>query len=89
MAMEMPVVSTAVDGVPELVADGETGYLCAMKDAGSLTDRVVEVITNDALRSEFSRKGRERILDHFSFAERVKKMEGYYERFVVAASPCA
>ena len=84
MAMEVPVISTAVDGVPELVADGKTGHLCALKDVDALADRVVQVITDRALRDRFAQKGRQRIVDHFSFTERVRKLERYYEGFFAA-----
>jgi glycosyltransferase involved in cell wall biosynthesis len=81
MAMEVPVVSTAVDGVPELVEEGATGYLRPMKDVDGLAARVVELVTDQALRSAFAARGRQRILTLFSFDERVVKMERYYERF--------
>lgn len=86
MAMEVPVISTAVDGVPELVAEGNTGYLCGMKDVEKLAEKVVAVIKNNALRSRFAQNGRARILAHFSFDERVKKMEAYYDLFASQSS---
>lgn len=79
MATELPVISTSVDGVPELVVDGETGFLCPVRDVAGLADRVVEVVTDAPLRQRLAAKGRERVLAHFSFDERVRKMEQYYE----------
>ena len=52
MAMEVPVVSTAVGGVPELIVDGEHGFLCSVGDAEALSRKVIELIQNPGLRSQ-------------------------------------
>jgi glycosyltransferase involved in cell wall biosynthesis len=53
MAFEKPVLSTAVYGIPELIDDGVTGYLCEPRDVGALTDGLDRVLRADpaALRS--------------------------------------
>ena len=38
MAWELPVLATAVYGLPELIDDGETGWLCAPRDVDALAD---------------------------------------------------
>ena len=81
MAMEIPVVSTAVDGVPELVQDGETGFLTRIKDVPKLTEGVVRLIREEPLRRKFASSGRERVVEMFSFRSRVRKMEELYELF--------
>ena len=81
MSMEVPVVSTAVAGVPELVDDGSTGYLSRIGDAESLADQVITLLTNHNLRDDFSRAGRKRLEKYFSFKDRVKKLEDLYEYY--------
>jgi len=81
MAMEVPVVGTAVGGVPELVVNGETGFLCGVKDVQGLADKVDDVIADRKLRSELAKAGRRRICTLFSFDKRVRELESYYEYF--------
>lgn len=82
MAMGVPVVSTAVAGVPELVDDGSTGFLCDIGDGKRLAEKVVALIRNDSLRKDFGEKGRHHVVDNFSFNDRVRKLEDLYEFYV-------
>jgi nucleoside-diphosphate-sugar epimerase len=45
MAAELPVVATAVGGIPELVRPGVTGELVSSGDAEALADRIIELLT--------------------------------------------
>ncbi len=81
MAMEIPVVSTSVSGVPELVSNGKTGYLCDLGDYKSLAEKVINLLENGSLRVNFAVQSRKRIENHFSFSERVKKLETMYESY--------
>ena len=78
MSMEVPVVSTAVDGVPELVVDGETGSLCEIGDVECLAANVIKLIQNEELRASFSSASRKRIEEKFSFDKRLQLIEEYY-----------
>lgn len=81
MALHVPVVSTRVAGVPELIEHNETGFLASIRDVESLSEQVVNMLSKPALRKEFSLKARKRIEETFSFSGRVRKMEDYYEFF--------
>jgi glycosyltransferase involved in cell wall biosynthesis len=83
MAMGVPVVSTAVDGVPELIAENETGYLCPIGDVETLSNRVITLLEDKNLRSQFAQAGRKRIIENFSFEKRVKQLESVYEYFAM------
>ncbi|TPG43947.1 glycosyltransferase family 4 protein [Flavobacterium pectinovorum] len=48
-ASRIPVVSTKAGGIPEVVSDGETGFLAALKDAETLSKRVLEILINPSL----------------------------------------
>jgi glycosyltransferase involved in cell wall biosynthesis len=48
MAMGVPVVSTPVSGVPEIVSDGETGWLVPPEDASALAERLARLICDGA-----------------------------------------
>jgi glycosyltransferase involved in cell wall biosynthesis len=81
MALGLPVVSTRVGGVPELVVDTETGILCPPGDAASLADAVCRLLEDEKLREQFAEAARRRIEEKFDFAARVRTMEEIYTSF--------
>jgi glycosyltransferase involved in cell wall biosynthesis len=66
MASGKPVISTTVAGIPELVANGETGILVPRDDAGALTDAMERIARDQKLRADFGRAGRLRIEQNFT-----------------------
>jgi glycosyltransferase involved in cell wall biosynthesis len=81
MALGVPSVSTAVGGVPELLAHGDGGFLAPAADAESLAGYVLQLIGDAGLRERFGARCRERIDANFSFSRRVGQMEAYYRWF--------
>jgi glycosyltransferase involved in cell wall biosynthesis len=55
LACGIPVVATAVGGIPEQVDDGKTGFLVPPADARTMVDRIVELLHNADLRERMSR----------------------------------
>jgi L-malate glycosyltransferase len=51
MACEVPVVASRVGGLPEIVNDGVTGYLCPQGALEGMADRVIELLENPTLRA--------------------------------------
>jgi L-malate glycosyltransferase len=51
MACEVPVVASRVGGLPEVIDDGVTGFLCAADDLDGMAERTFELLTDAALRS--------------------------------------
>ncbi len=60
MACALPVVATAADGIPELVQDGITGYLCHMGDLEALLARCRDLIEQPLTRRRMGGAGRAR-----------------------------
>jgi glycosyltransferase involved in cell wall biosynthesis len=58
MASGLPVVVGAVGGIPELIDDGETGYLLRPGDLSDLSDRLERLIQQSALRRQMGRAAR-------------------------------
>ncbi|NYF58214.1 glycogen synthase [Micromonospora purpureochromogenes] len=92
MACETAVVATATGGIPEVVADGETGLLVPIEQAGDgsgrpleparfvadLAARINEVLADPARAAELGRAGRRRAVEHFSWdAVAARTMEVY------------
>ncbi len=70
-----PVVATYIGGIPEMVDDGENGYLFPLGDVHALADRLERLLGDPGRRSEFGRRGREK-------AERLYNRDGHYERIM-------
>ncbi|HWE43866.1 MAG TPA: glycosyltransferase [Gemmatimonadaceae bacterium] len=67
-AAQVPVVATAVGGTPEVVADGQSGYLVPPRDTAAIAERLLELLRSPELRSRMGSAGRKRVQAHFSFA---------------------
>ncbi|QLY27715.1 glycosyltransferase family 4 protein [Nocardia huaxiensis] len=57
MAAGKPVLSSRVGGIPEMITDGENGYLVEPQDAGALAQRMVTVLENPELAAELGARG--------------------------------
>lgn len=66
MACGLPVVSTAVGGIPDVVEDGVSGYLVPKGDEAALRERLSTLITHSALRSQFAEAARKDALERRS-----------------------
>ena len=65
MAMGVPVVSTAISGIPEMIDDGVHGLLVEPRDPAGLAEALRRVITDPALQRRLALAGRERICERF------------------------
>jgi glycosyltransferase involved in cell wall biosynthesis len=74
-AASVPVVATAVGGIPEVLEEGRGGYLVPSGDAPALAARIVDVLRDDATRRAMGRDAQERVRRHFSFAQQAQQYE--------------
>lgn len=80
MGHGLPVVVTRVGGNPEVVIDGETGYLVPPRDTAAFAKRVIELLKNPALRVRMGQAGRRRVEQCFQIHQASKKyLEIYTE----------
>ncbi len=75
MAMEIPVVSTHISGIVELIEDRETGILVPPKNAESLAEALAELITNPQLSQQIKLGLRSKIFQQFSLEFNVKQVK--------------
>ncbi len=66
MATGLPVISTNISGIPEVVVNGKTGFLVPQKDVEALTEKMIYLAQNPNLWSEMGRAGRQRVEKQFS-----------------------
>jgi phosphatidylinositol alpha-1,6-mannosyltransferase len=57
-----PSVATRIGGIPDAVADGETGVLVPSLDYGAMADALIRLLTDDHLREQVASRGRERVM---------------------------
>ncbi len=66
MAAGKPVVASRVGGIPEMVVDGETGFLVTPGDSRELAERILAILADRERAAEFGRAGRRRVEQRFS-----------------------
>lgn len=65
MASGLPVVATAISGIPELVEDKHNGFLTPPGDAPAIANALERLYNNPGLRQQFAQAGREKVVDEF------------------------
>src|SRR5438128_8764209 len=75
MAAGLPVVSTDVGGISEMVRDRETGLLVAQSDPAATADALSQVIGDVELAQSFGGKGRKRAEEIFSIEKNVRALQ--------------
>ena len=82
MALEVPVVSTRVNGVPRLIRDGRDGFLVEPGDLGGLTAALSRLLKHDGLRADFRTAGRHTVETRYSFATRMERLARIYDEML-------
>ena len=79
MLLGKPVVATAAGGVPELICDGETGFLTPPGDAACLAERLIPLLRDADLRHSVGARARTWARAQFSLPRHVAAMADIYE----------
>jgi L-malate glycosyltransferase len=79
MACEVPVVASRIGGLPEVIEDGETGFLCALDDIDHMVARGESVLKDPQLRQRIGRAAANHVRTHFCADAIVPRYEAYYE----------
>jgi glycosyltransferase involved in cell wall biosynthesis len=96
LSCETPVVGSAVGGIPEIIVEGETGYLIELESV-SRTDfnpkhpdafqqnfaaKVNQLLEDETLATQMGKAGRKKVLEKFSWASIAKTTYNYYEEVI-------
>ena len=87
MALKKPVVSTNVCGMPEMVIDGQTGYLVPPHDVDSIAEAVISLLANKEKMRQMGEAGFERIKTCFSSEILAKEIEALYKELLWKKHP--
>lgn len=85
MAAEVPVAVTAVGGNPEIVVDGETGWVVPSDDVNALQAVLLEAAGDTVRAARLADAGRERFAEQFTFAGMIERYRVLYSNLVDTA----
>ena len=83
MSCGVPVIATNIGGLPEVIIDGETGYLSAVGDVESMANNVVKLLTDSELLEKFKKNSRNRAVVVFDDHQIILQYEKYYQHILV------
>ncbi len=87
MSMGVPVIATNAEGLPELIRDGETGYLVPVGDVVRMARRAVEVLSSPGRHAALSEASRRLVLQRYDASRIIPMYEEFYAR--VLARPAS
>jgi N-acetyl-alpha-D-glucosaminyl L-malate synthase BshA len=80
MSMGVPVIATNAEGLPELIRDGETGYLVPVGDVVRMARRAVEVLSSPGRHAALSQASRRLVLERYDATRVIPMYEAFYAR---------
>ncbi len=81
-ACEVPVVATRVGGIPEVVSEGESGFLSDIGDTEKMSDDALKFVKDDEMRRAFGEKGRELAILRYSSEKIIPQYIAFYEKIL-------
>jgi glycosyltransferase involved in cell wall biosynthesis len=84
MACEVPVIASLVGGIPEVVTDGETGYLSAVGDVEKMSVDAAHLLSDKELRNEMGARARSSAISRYSTDLIIPQYIEFYERVLAA-----
>jgi len=85
MARRVPIVASAVGGIPEVITSGTDGLLVSAGDSSALADAIVRLLTDDALRARIGAAGYRTVVERYSIDAQVRRTELVYDEELARA----
>jgi glycosyltransferase involved in cell wall biosynthesis len=86
-AARVPVVATAVGGTPEVVEEGQSGYLVPPGNPAMLAQRIAVLLEDARLRETMGMSGYFRVRDRFTFAAQARQYMTLFHRLLLRRTP--
>ena len=83
--MEVPCISTAITGIPELIRDSVDGLLVAPSDIGGLAAAIARLMDDDELRLRLGAAGRRRVIDKYNLRQNVAHLAEVFDAHLAEA----
>ncbi len=81
-ASGLPVISTDVGGVRDIVLDGESGFITKLGDIETYVEKLRLLVENEKLRVKFAAKGRDFVTSRFNYERLAKDISVYYRELL-------
>ena len=82
MACEVPAIGTNIGGIPEVIIDGETGYLCEVGDVETAALKAVQLLSDDELHQRIAKAAYKRMNDTFCSQLITAQYEAIYQQLI-------
>ena len=82
MACGVPVISSSVGGLPELIKHNETGFIAEIGDVSRMAKYAIDLLTNERKHKLFSENSRKRTVESFDKSIVVPMYEKYYKKIL-------
>jgi glycosyltransferase involved in cell wall biosynthesis len=82
MAASLPIVATAVGGIPDLVTDGTSGLLVQPKDPDALAGALLNLLRDPSLRARLGNEARRQIEERYASARVMPQIDALYRRLI-------
>jgi L-malate glycosyltransferase len=79
-ACEVPVVATRIGGIPEVVTDGETGFLSDIGDTEKMSDDVMKFLKDEEMRESFGARARDLAVTRYGSELVIPQYIKFYEQ---------
>ncbi len=86
MACEVPVVASAVGGLPEVIEHGVSGFLHASDDVAGMAESAIRLLSDAGLHQRVAGAGWRTVRERFCAEEIVPRYEAFYEEIIARAS---
>ena len=86
-ACEVPVIATRIGGIPEVVSEGETGYLSDIGDVEKMSEDTLRLLNDEDLRRAFGEKGREMAIQRYGSDKIIPQYISFYEKILNNSQP--
>jgi L-malate glycosyltransferase len=82
MACGVPCIGTNIGGIPEVIADGETGFICEVGNVEEIAKRAIQILSDENLYKTMSEKSMKRVKTTFNAHAIVQEYEKIYKNLL-------
>ena len=88
-ACEVPVIATRIGGIPEVINEGESGFLSDVGDVEKMSSDTLVLLRDEELRRSFGERGRELAVQRYATSKIIPQYIAFYEMIVQKAQSAA
>lgn len=82
MSVGLPVIGTDLGGIPEVIEDGENGFLVSPGSSEQLTEALRKLVADQALRTGMGLRGRQMYGEKFTMPKMIQQIETLYDQLL-------